>query len=272
MIEEQEQVEISNIDYIKLYLKQELAPLLQQLKDIARKETPEPLESVKITNLSTITDALDKLEKSIQALEVNPVVNVPNVIVPEIKLPVIPTPQVYIQPNDVRVEAPIVNIDNSELLIALEPLSRLNELISVILTLKELPEQQTTFLEELARESNRNLSNISTAFSGGPSGMSKDEFKAAEQELYNSTTATNTFVTVGVASGTVLAANGSRKSAILTNDSDTTIYVSCGATAVLNRGIRLNASGGSAMISDYRGVISAISSGASKNLCVCEVY
>ena len=55
-------------------------------------------------------------------------------------------------------------------------------------------------------------------------------------------------VNVGVESGMILAANGNRKAAIVVNDSDETIYVALGYAAVVGRGIRLNAAGGSLVI------------------------
>jgi len=55
---------------------------------------------------------------------------------------------------------------------------------------------------------------------------------------------TNFNVSIGTSSTQVLAANSNRKLLILVNDSDEPIYVSLGATATLNNGIRLNASGG----------------------------
>jgi hypothetical protein len=80
-------------------------------------------------------------------------------------------------------------------------------------------------------------------------------------------------VTVGVSSVTALALNSSRMMATFINDSDTVIYLALGPTASLNAGIRLNAHGGSfeiTMINRYTGVVSAISTIASKNLCVTE--
>jgi len=86
-------------------------------------------------------------------------------------------------------------------------------------------------------------------------------------------TATNTKVSIGTGSTSVLSANTSRKSAVFVNDSDTVIYLSLSGTAVLNEGIRLNANGGVYEINAmnlYTGAVSAISSAASKNLAVME--
>ena len=86
----------------------------------------------------------------------------------------------------------------------------------------------------------------------------------------NAPTKTNTSVTVGASSVSVLAANTLRDSVVLTNDSDTDIHVSLGATAVINEGILLAAHGGSLVLegAEATGAIYAISSAATKNLCV----
>ena len=51
-------------------------------------------------------------------------------------------------------------------------------------------------------------------------------------------------VNVTTTSGEILAANPARHSAILTNDSDTIIYIALGQTALLNASPRVNAAGG----------------------------
>lgn len=84
-------------------------------------------------------------------------------------------------------------------------------------------------------------------------------------------TVSNTFATVGVASAIAVAANSNRITMTVVNDSVNTIYISKGATAVIGRGIRLNASGGAVIIDDYAGAIHAIATGAGSNLTVCEV-
>lgn len=84
-------------------------------------------------------------------------------------------------------------------------------------------------------------------------------------------TATTTTITVGVASTSVLAANADRIAVSLINDSDQIIYITLGATASMNSGIRLNANGGSAEITQYTGAISAICTSASKRLIVTEL-
>jgi hypothetical protein len=81
-------------------------------------------------------------------------------------------------------------------------------------------------------------------------------------------------VTVGIASVLVRAANAERRYLLLVNDSDTAIYVSLDAAALLNSGIRLNALGGWYEMLEgqnlYLGAVSAISSAAAKYLTYVE--
>jgi hypothetical protein len=83
---------------------------------------------------------------------------------------------------------------------------------------------------------------------------------------------TNFNVSIGTSSTQVLPANSSRKLLILVNDSDEAIYVSLGATATLNNGIRLNASGGALALDNpiFKGVVNAISANGSKTLVGAE--
>ena len=86
------------------------------------------------------------------------------------------------------------------------------------------------------------------------------------------TSITNFNVSVGDSSTQVLAANINRKLLILVNDSDEAIYVSLGATAILNNGIRLNSNGGSVALDDpiYKGAVNAISVSGSKKIVGIE--
>jgi hypothetical protein len=69
----------------------------------------------------------------------------------------------------------------------------------------------------------------------------------------------------------VVEANLDRISVTLTNDSENTIYVFKGKGAKVGEGIRLNAEGGSIVIDDYTGEITAAAKSAESNLGVCEV-
>jgi hypothetical protein len=82
-----------------------------------------------------------------------------------------------------------------------------------------------------------------------------------------------TAVSVGVTSGTVLAANASRKGLYLVNTSANYISLGFGAAAVLYSGITLNPSGGSFWMSEYDFttlIVYGISSGDSSNLSIQE--
>lgn len=89
-------------------------------------------------------------------------------------------------------------------------------------------------------------------------------------------TPTHSEATVTTASGAALAANHSRRYALMINDSDTDIYIRLGETAVANEGIRINAGGGSYSISPvhgnmFLGAINAIHGGTgNKVLLVLE--
>ena len=84
---------------------------------------------------------------------------------------------------------------------------------------------------------------------------------------------TDTAVLVQDASTLVLAANPKRADAVFVNDSNQPIYLARGNAAVMNAGIRLNASGGSYEIDNnnlFLGAIYAIATGGDKNLTVSE--
>jgi len=97
------------------------------------------------------------------------------------------------------------------------------------------------------------------------------EFK----RLSEFTSVTNTAISVGDTSTTILAANANRKYALIVNDSDTVIYLALGAAAIVNNGIRLNANGGAYVINWtnlYKGAINGIhaATGLTKNVTVVE--
>lgn len=73
---------------------------------------------------------------------------------------------------------------------------------------------------------------------------------------------------------TPVAANLGRQQLMLQNDhASQIIYLSLGGTAELNKGIRLNAAGGSLTLENgnYRGAVSAIATGASTTLLITEL-
>ena len=88
------------------------------------------------------------------------------------------------------------------------------------------------------------------------------------KELVDS--ATNTKVSVGNTSTSILAANANRVEMVFVNDSDEVIYLSLSGTAVMNEGIRLNSRGGAYINVTYLGAVTAICTSGTKNLTVCE--
>lgn len=83
----------------------------------------------------------------------------------------------------------------------------------------------------------------------------------------------DTSIAVQDTSTLVLAANPKRADAVFVNDSNQPIYLARGNVAVMNEGIRINASGGSYEITRenlFLGAINAIATGGDKNLTVSE--
>jgi len=83
--------------------------------------------------------------------------------------------------------------------------------------------------------------------------------------------ATDGFVTVGVTSVTVSAINTDRLTLEMVNDSTNVIYVRLGSPAIVGSGIRLNRRGGYRKITNYTGIVTAISTAAGRNLTTSEV-
>lgn len=86
-------------------------------------------------------------------------------------------------------------------------------------------------------------------------------------------TATNTNVSVLTSSTTILANRTSRSHAVIINDGTNIVYLALGATAVANKGIRLNANGGAYEINDqnlFIGAINGIAVGGTSNVTVVE--
>ena len=88
-------------------------------------------------------------------------------------------------------------------------------------------------------------------------------------------TVAHTAPTIGSASTSALAANAARQAALFINDSDETIYLNIGGAAAANTGIRLNANGGSYLMTFKEATLSlsqvfAICASGSKTLLVTE--
>lgn len=70
---------------------------------------------------------------------------------------------------------------------------------------------------------------------------------------------------------TVAEANPNRIELFVTNDGEKTVYLALGATAVANKGIRLNEKGGAVVISGYLGKVTCITKEGEAALCTAEV-
>ena len=58
---------------------------------------------------------------------------------------------------------------------------------------------------------------------------------------------------------------------VVVNDSDETIYIALGASAVVGRGIRLNANGGSFSTEIWQGTVNGICASGSKMVTITEI-
>jgi len=90
--------------------------------------------------------------------------------------------------------------------------------------------------------------------------------------IENMTTASST---AGSSSTELVAANAARKYLAIVNDSDETVYISIGETAVVGKGIRLNANGGSFEMDNSNlsfKAVNGICSSGDKNVTYQEGY
>lgn len=272
-----DEIYIKNLDEVKKHLRLELGIFGDSLKKVLEsfklndKNIP---DSIKLSNLDAVEGSLKDIQKAVDSLngsvakidfQPQVTVNVPDVHVPEIVIPPIYVPEGK-APN-VTV-SPIVDIDLNAVLEALEPLRFLSNSPKKPLSVRMSDGKE--FLEQLTQAVSRGNEQLATVVSTSY-GLTKDEYKAAQRELYDAATANNGATTVGATSTSVLTARN-RISIILSNNSNETIYVAKGGTAVMNQGIRLNASGGAVVIDDWAGAISAICASGSKVLCYCETY
>ncbi len=79
-------------------------------------------------------------------------------------------------------------------------------------------------------------------------------------------------VSVGTSSVEVVPANEQRVEITICNDhASQIVYLALGGAAVANRGIRLNAAGGSYTTTSFTGAINAIASGAATGVSFTEI-
>jgi len=266
------EVEVVNFDVLRLGIHKELKAVVDVIKSI---EIPEPskeikvsnfpkqekTEEVRINNLSELGTLLTRLISSVESISVNPVVNVP---APIVNIPEQLAPVVNIPPY-----LPQLPTDLSGVLAALKPLGLLSRDPNRPITVRM--SDGRSFIDAIANTLKENGERLATVVSTSY-GLTKDEFKSAQGELGKASNAVNDSVTVGAVSTAVVAARSNRISIVISNNSDETIYLTKGATAVINKGIRLNSAGGSIVIDDWPGAISAICASGNKTLCYSETY
>lgn len=78
-------------------------------------------------------------------------------------------------------------------------------------------------------------------------------------------------ITAKTESQELAAANEARVALYVTNDGEKVVYLALGATATKNKGIRLNASGGAAVIDNYTGVVSVVTAEGESVVTFSEV-
>jgi len=84
----------------------------------------------------------------------------------------------------------------------------------------------------------------------------------------------NTSGSVGPVTSEAVAQNHNRMCLTLVNDGPSTVYLGIGARAEINKGVRLNANGGSYEINSLNlstGTVNAITSSGTSSLCVMEM-
>lgn len=185
----QKSVEVINLDEIKKHLRLELKAVVDAVKAIDIPEAPKELkvsnfpenekhpDSIKVTNLSELGTLLTRLINSVDAIDISPVVNVPAPIVnvPPSEAPIVNIPQSL---------PPIVDLDLSTLLAALKPLSLLSRDPNRPITVRMSDGRH--FIDALTQVLKDNGERLATVVSTSY-GLTKDEYKSAQNELVNPT-------------------------------------------------------------------------------------
>lgn len=183
-----DEIYIKNLDEVKKHLRLELEIFGGSLKKLLEsfklndKNIP---DSIKLSNLETVESSLEgikavieELDSKIAKIDFKPQinVNVPDVVVPEIKHPNIYVPEIKAPSVTVN---PIVDIDIQALLTALEPLQKLSNSPKKPISVRLSDGKE--FLEQLTQAVNRGNEQLATVVSTSY-GLTKDEYKAAQLE------------------------------------------------------------------------------------------
>lgn len=180
-----EEVEVTNLDQVKLYLRQELAAVIKAVNAI---DIPKPAttvevsnfpksekapDSIKVTNLSELGTLLTDLIQSVNSLNVNPIVNVP---APIVNVPPQETPIVNVPPQ----MSPIVDIDIQALLSALKPLGLLSRDPNKPITVRMSDGRH--FIDALTATLKENGERLATVVSTSY-GLTQSEYMTAQRNL-----------------------------------------------------------------------------------------
>ena len=130
-------IEISNIDFVKKYLRDELAILAEKFGKII-KDLPAPIykptfspelktnypDEMKVAEIKTLVEAVNDLRAIMAQVDFNPTIHVEAPKMPEIRLPKPERPIIEVQPPEINISP---EIDLSGLLKALKPLMYLSD-------------------------------------------------------------------------------------------------------------------------------------------------
>lgn len=100
-----------------------------------------------------------------------------------------------------------------------------------------------------------------------------NQTKVGSGQINQFSTGTNTSASVTTSNTSIVAGNSGRQYLVLVNDGANPVYLGFGATAVANKGIRLNASGGTLEINQdnlFTGAINGIATGGTSVVTVFE--
>lgn len=174
-------VEVSNIDFVKKYLREELRTFLtdleRSLSKIKLPDLPEIKlrESVRLTNLKELGDTLTGISSLLNSIK-NETLNL-KVHIPEIKVPDIAVPPINVPQSIVNVE-PEVEIDFKPIINALKPLKFLTNKKSTPLSVRLSDGQEwVQLLKKAADDLNEGAGRMIHAFASG-GGMTVDEYKS----------------------------------------------------------------------------------------------
>lgn len=181
-----EDVYVENLDEIKLHLRDELDRFGKSLKSIiegAKLPSFNISETIRISNLGdlqaqlvALSGVVKSLKDQIDKIDFNPVINVPDVIVPDAKYP------------EINIPAPIVNvpqqnveIDIGKLLDALDPLKfisdRANKPISVRMSDGNKFIKAVTELKTATQQLSKTNENLGIVYAG-QSGITTDDLRS----------------------------------------------------------------------------------------------